>query len=161
MTHQHDPPDIRALTELGRRLEVGAAQRQKSTRRPRRTLAVAVVGLATLIAAPAVGSISGVFDSHSSIEEALPQAAAVIEPDDPVATGRALRRLGIDVRWSLVEDNPGGASPTKDRNVAVPPRGTEVLSVLRADGSSTVTEDTRALLIEIAPAGSKILESHR
>lgn len=161
MTKQHIPSDIRALDELGHRFEIATTRRRSHASRPRRTLTLAAVGLAALVAAPALASVSGVFNSHSSFEEALPWAAEAVDPDDPLATDRALRRLGFDIRWSLVEDNPGGESPTKDRDVAEPPPGTEILAVFAADGSSTVSEDTRTLLIEVAPAGSKILESHR
>jgi len=161
MTIDHDPSGVRALDELGRRFELAVAGDQARTSRPRRALVVAAAGLVALAATPALASIIGGFNSHSSIEEALPQAAADIDPDDPVATGRALRQRGFDIRWSLIQDNPGGASPTTDREVTAPPPGTEILSVLNSDGSSTVTEDTQALLIEIAPVGSSILEAHR
>lgn len=166
MSRQHDPSDIRALDELGRRFEIATAPRRSSAWRPRRTLVLASVGLVALAAAPALASISGVsidgvFNSHSSIEEALPKVAAAVDPTDPVATGRALRRLGFAVQWSFVEDNPGGTSPTKSREVGAPPSGTQILSVTNADGSSNVTEDTRALLIEVAPSDSDIVRSHR
>ncbi len=158
MTHDH--PEIRALDELGRRFEIAAARRPHTPRR-RRALLLAAVGAMALVGTPAVASITGIFNSHSTIEEALPRAAAVIDPGDPLSTGRALRRLGFDVRWSLVEDNPGGSSPTTGRDVGVPPPGTEILSVTAAGGSSNVTEDTRILQIEVSPAGSEILRSHR
>jgi len=166
MTTQHDPSGIHALDELGRRFEIATARRRESASRPRRALVVAAAGLVALTATPALAAISGVsiggvFNSHSSIEEALPQAAALIDPADPVATGKALRRRGIAVKWSFVEDNPGGTSPTKARDVSAPPSGTQILSVLSADGSAKVTEDTQALLIEIAPTDSAILRSHR
>ena len=166
MTTPPPSTEIRALDELGRQFETATAARRAPAARRRRALSVAAVGLALLAGTPALASITGVsipgvFNSHSSIEETLPEAAAVIEPRDPAATGRALRRLGYDVRWSLVEDDPGGRSPTRASRVAAPPSGTEILAVLAADGSSEVTEGTRTLLIEVAPAGSSILESHR
>ena len=166
MTTRDPSPDIRALDELGRRFETAMDRRRASVARPRRALLVGAISLVVLGGAPALASITGVsltgaFNSHSSIEEALPRAAAVIAPDDPAATGRALRRLGYDVRWSFVEDLRGGKSPTKATSVSAPPRDTEILSVTAPDGSAQVTEDTRALLIEVAPAGSHILDSHR
>lgn len=163
----HDPsPDIRALDELGRRFETAMDRRRVSASRPRRALLVGAIGLAVLGGAPALASMAGVsitsaFNPHSSIEEALPEAAAVIAPDDPAATGRALRRLGYVVRWSFVEDVRGGESPTRATSVGAPPRDTEILSVTAADGSAEVTEDTRVLLIEVAATGSHILDSHR
>lgn len=156
----HHPSDIPALDELGRRFAMATASPQRSAPRRRRVLLVAAIGCVVLLATPSLASISGVFNSHSNIEEALPRAAAVIEPDDPAGTGRALHRLGIGVRWSLVEDNPGGTSPTQDRDVAAPPPGTEILSVT-AYGAATITEDTRILHIEVAPTNSRILQSHR
>ena len=161
MTTQQPTTEIRALDELGRRFDVAIAARPATPRRRRRSLLAGGLAVAVLAGTPAVASMTGVFDSHSSIEEALPRAAAVIEPEDPAASGRALARLGFAVRWSLVEDDPDGPSPTRARSVEAPPPGTEVLAVLAADGSSEVTAQTRALLIEIAPRGSAILEEHR
>lgn len=160
MTPQHNSSDLPALDELGRRFEVAVARDQAPSPRGRRTLLAVAAGLVALAATPAVASIVGDFNSHSSIEEAVPRAAAVIDPDDPLATGRELRKLGFDVQWSFVQDNPGGDSPTTAREVAAPPPGTEILAVLASDGSSQVTEDTRALLIEVAPADSEIIASH-
>jgi len=163
---QNEPWELGALDELGRRFDVAVAHRRSYLARPRRALVTTAVGLVALVGTPAIASISGAFDfppfnSHSSIEETLPWAAAVIDPDDPGATGRALDRLGFDVRWSLVEDDPKGATPTRSHDVSRPPAGTEILSVLRADGSSKVSDATRSLLIEVAPADSKILQEHR
>jgi len=166
MTTQHDPSGIHALDELGRRFEIATLRRRASAPRPRRSLVMVTAGLVALAATPAVAaisgvSISGVFNSHSSIEEALPEAAALIDPADPVATGKALRRRGIAVKWSFVQDNPGGPSPTTARDVSAPPSGTQILSVLGADGSAKVTEDTQVLLIEVAPNDSDIVRAHR
>ncbi len=165
MTAPHDHPEIRALDELGRRFEIATA-RHAPTPRTRRVVLITAIAAMALVGTPAVAaitgtSITGIFNPHSTIEEALPRAAAVIDPADPVATGRALRRLGFDVRWSLVEDARRGSSPTTSRDVGVPPPGTEILSVTAAGGSSKVTADTRVLQIEVAPAGSEILRSHR
>jgi hypothetical protein len=62
------------------------------------TFAEALVSLAILVVAPTVASVTlgynplralG-FNFHSTIERDLPQAAAVIDPKNPVATGEAL-----------------------------------------------------------------------
>ncbi|MEJ7788080.1 MAG: hypothetical protein WKF96_25040 [Solirubrobacteraceae bacterium] len=166
MTTHQDHSDIHALEELGRRFDVAARARSAPARRSRRAVLVAAVATATLVGTPAVASIAGVsipgvFNSHSNVEEALPRAAAVIDPADPAATGRALSGLGIDVRWTLVEDDPGGSSPTKGRTVSAPPPGTGILSVTAVEGAPEITADTRVLQIEVAPVGSKILNEHR
>ncbi len=161
MTNRHDLADLPALEELGRRLDIATAHSRRPARRSRRTLALAAVGLA-LIATPAAAII---FDTPgTTIDEALPQVTEAIDRKDPAATGRELHRLGFQVRWQLIVDNPqrghSGAPPTLSRDVLQPPPGTEVLAVLNSDGSNKVTADTRHLLIEIAPAGSEILRSH-
>ena len=162
MTIDHEPADIRVLDELGRRFEVVAAGDRSRSFRPRRSLAVVAGGsLVALAITPALASIVGGFNFHSSIEKTQPQVAAMIDFDDPAATDRALDRAGFDIQWSLVEDNPGGESPTTAREVAAPPPGTEIISVLGSDGSSVVTDDTEALLIEVAPTESEIVKSHR
>ena len=67
------------------------------------------------------------------------------------------------MHWILVTDNPnrGAIPPTRSRNVPDPPAGTEIISVLNSQGGLEVSPDTRDLLIEVAPLGSDILESHR
>jgi len=156
---------LRALDELGRRLEAAGAQRGSVRRKPPRRLAtLGALGLMVFVAAPAI-AVSGVLSGDERIEEALPQVARAAALEDPAATGRELRRLGFTVRWQLITDNPergrSGASPTLGRDVAAPPPETEILSVLNAEGGNTATAGTRSLLIEVAPAGSAILGTHR
>jgi hypothetical protein len=163
MTSRNDVVDLPSLDELGRRFEAATARRRPALR-SRRTLALAATGL-VLVAAPAAAAISGVFDSDGlTVEEALPQVAASVDRDDPAATARALERRGFDVRWQLIVDNPtgdeDGAPPTLGRDVAAPPPGTKILSVLGPDGDDKATPGTRRLLIEVAPADSEILREH-
>jgi len=164
MVTQHDH-DIPSLDELGSRFDYAIAAREPRSARPRKALLLIAASFVVLVVTPAVASITGVsitgvFNPHSSIEEALPEAFAVINPKDPATTGEDLERLGFTVEWSLVEDSTGD-SPTKTREVSAPPAGTEILAVLNENGSSKITESTRALLIEVAPKESKILRSHR
>lgn len=66
------------------------------------------------------------------------------------------------MHWVLITDAGADAdSPTRSRHVAAPPSGTKILSVLNQKGGNEVSPDTRDLQIEIAPVGSKILQSHR
>lgn len=67
------------------------------------------------------------------------------------------------MHWVLITDNldPDGDRPTHTRSVSAPPAGTEILSILNEQGGNEATEATRDLMIEIAPVGSEILESHR
>ena len=68
------------------------------------------------------------------------------------------------MHWVLITDSPNrdGGQPTRSRNVLAPPAGTEILSLLDHErGGTLVTKDTRELLIEVAPAGSAIAETHR
>lgn len=99
----------------------------------------------------------------SSVEDSLPEVAAVVDRADPTATGLALERLGFQLHWVLITDNPDPDSdrPTLARSVTAPPTGTEILAILNEQGGNEVTADTRDLMIEIAPLGSEILESHR
>jgi len=166
MTMPRDSTGIPALDELGRRLETAGARPRHTALRPRRAATLATVGLVTLVGTPAI-ALSGVFSSgHKAIEDALPQVAAIVDRnDDPTATGRELERRGFKVRWQLIIDNPDrgrpGASPTLGRDVPAPPPGTEILALLNSTGGNTATADTRSLLIEISPAGSAILKTHR
>ena len=112
-------------------------------------------------ATPAIAS--GILSGPNSVEESLPEVAAAVDRDNPTATGLALERLGFRLHWVLITDNldPDGDRPTHSRNVSAPPPGTEILSVLNEQGGNEATKDTRELMIEIAPIGSEILESHR
>jgi len=151
---------IAALDEFGRRLEVAiAAERPRARRARLRRWPALTLGVLALAATPALASV--VFGGTETVEEALPQVAAAIDRDDPAATGRALERRGYRVDWVLITDRVGGESPTRSRPVASPPQGTEILSVLNQKGGNAVTPKTRDLQIEVAPVGSKILESHR
>ena len=161
MTPHHESTGIAALDELGVRFEAVAAR--TPARRPawpRRWAALALGGLA-IVATPALAAT--VFDGPPPLEETLPQVGAAIDRSDPVATGRALAREGFRVHWVLITDNPdrGADTPTRSRNVAAPPAGTEILSVLNAQGGNEADANTRDLTVEVAPLGSKILEEHR
>jgi len=160
MTSHHDSTHIAALDELGRRMQAATERSRSRGWRPRRWTAL-TLGVVALAATPAIASVSGIFDDPVTIEEALPQVAAAIDRDDPAATGVALARLGYRVHWILVTDNPGGDSPTRSRSVAAPPAGTEILSVANERGGYEVTPGMRDLGIEISPAGSAILATHR
>lgn len=160
MTSHHDSTGIAALDELGHRFEAATAGPRRRRLRRARWPAVALGALA--LAAPA---LAVVLDGAppQRVEDQLPQVAAAIDRDDPVATGSALKREGFRVQWVLITDNPDpdGDRPTRQRHLAAPPAGTEILSVLNQRGGNEVTPDTRDLQIEVAPVGSKILESHR
>ena len=156
MTSHRDPIGIAALDELGLRFQDATA---RSSRRRQHQWPAVALGALALAATPA---IAAVLDSPDSVEDQLPQVAAAVDYDDPAATGRALAREGFRVQWVLITDAGADAdSPTRSRHVAAPPSGTEILSVLNQQGGNEVSADTRDLRIEIAPAGSKILQSHR
>lgn len=160
MTSHHDSTGIAALDELGHRFEAATARSPRRRLRQARWPAVALGALA--LATPA---LAAVLDGPppQRVEDQLPQVAAAIDRDDPVATGRALAQEGFRVHWVLITDNPGpdGDGPTRQRRVAAPPAGTEILAVLNQRGGNEVTPGMRDLGIEVAPVGSKILESHR
>jgi len=158
MTLQQESTGIAALDELGRQFDAAIAR----PRVRRRWLALALAVLA-LGATPAIASVSGIFDDTVRVEDALPEVAAAVDRGDPTATRFALERLGFRVQWVLITDNPdrSGESPTLSRIVSAPPAGTEILAVLNEQGGNEATADTRDLMIEIAPIGSAILDSHR
>ncbi|HEV2775933.1 MAG TPA: hypothetical protein VGV90_10105 [Solirubrobacteraceae bacterium] len=162
MTPHRTSTGIAALDELGRRMDAIVEPPRLRRLRPRRWAALAL-GVLALVAPPALAAV--VFDGPERVEDALPEVAAAIDLDDPAATGRALERLGFRVRWMLITDNPAygrdGESPTRGRAIAAPPPNTEILSVLDQDGGLAVDPDTRDLQIEVAPAGSDILATHR
>ena len=161
MTPHHESTGIAALDELGLRLEAAAARPPaRRLTRPRRWAALALGALA-ITATPALAAT--VFNGPPPLEETPPQVGAAIDRSDPVATGRALAREGFRVHWILVTDNPerGAIPPTRSRDVAAPPAGTEILSVLNAKGGNEADTNTRDLMVEIAPLGSAILEEHR
>ena len=161
MTPSNDSTGIVALDELGHRLEAAIARRPRRRFLPRggRWPAVAL-GLLALAATPA---LAAVLDGPESVVDQLPRVAAAVDYDDPAATGRALAREGFRVRWVLVSDNPArdADSPTVARDVPAPPAGTEILAVLDRRGGYDVDARTRELQIEVAPVGSRILETHR
>jgi len=159
MTH-HDSTDIAALDELGRRLQAATVRPGLRRRLPRRWPAIAL-GVLALAATPAIASVSGILHGPERVEDALPQVAGAVDRENPVATGRALEQRGFGVHWVLITDNRDGDRPTRSRDVSAPPDGTEILSVLSHPGGAEVTADTRELMIEVAPVGSDILESHR
>lgn len=162
MTPQHTSTGIAALDELGRRMDAIIEPPRLRRWRPRRWAALAL-GLLAVVATPALAAV--VFDGPEHVEDALPEVGPAIDRDDPAATGRALERLGFRVHWMLITDNPARGrdveSPTRARAVAAPPAGTAILAVLNQDGGLAVDPDTRDLQIEVAPAGSEILEGHR
>lgn len=97
-----------------------------------------------------------------SLGEVLPQADAAIDRGDPDLTLRRLRRAGFSVEVKLVIDNPdrGAPSSTGVKTVAAPPPGTVVLAVTAADPSRSPTPDTRDLILEVAPARSRVARDH-
>jgi len=158
MTVHRDSTGIAVLDELGRRFE--AARPQPRARRRWPVVALVVLALA---ATPAIASVSGILGGPDSVEEALPKVAAAVDRHDPTATGLALERLGFRLTWVLITDNldPDGDRPTHSRSVTEPPAGTEILSILNEQGGNEANENTRDLMIEVAPIGSAILDSHR
>lgn len=46
------------------------------------------------------------------------------------------------------------------RDVASPPDGSVVLAVTNASGQNTATAATRSLILEVAPADSRVAQSH-
>lgn len=156
MNRHPDSTGIAALDELGSRFDAVAARPARS-RRPVRWPAVILCGLA-LAAAPAVATV---VDGADRVEDQLPRVAAAIDRDDPGATARALAQAGYRVRWVLVTDAPGTGGPTSSRPVGFPPPRTEILAVLNSRGGNSVSPGMRTLLIELAPVGSAILETHR
>jgi hypothetical protein len=157
MTSHHDSTGIAALDELGHRFQLATAPSRRRQRR-QRWAAVALAALA-LAATPA---LAAVLDSPDSVEDQLPQVAAAVDYDDPAATDRALTRAGFRVHWVLITDaGKDTGSPTRSRHVPAPPSDTKILAILNQKGGNDVSPDTRDLQIEVAPAGSKILESHR
>jgi hypothetical protein len=80
-----------------------------------------------------------------TLYEVFPAVEAAIDREDPVATGRALERLGFRVDWVLIE----GAGVGHD--VDTPPSGTVVLSVLGPEGQWTgIDPATDTLMVELA-----------
>lgn len=157
MTPHHDSTGIAALDELGVRFEAAIARPPARGRRWR--WPALGLGVLALAATPA---LAAVFGGHDRVEDQLPQVAAAVDRSDPTGTGLALARQGFRVEWVLITDAPRGAEmPTRFRKVAAPPAGTEILSVLNAQGGNEVNSRTRALQIEVAPVGSAILEGHR
>lgn len=161
MTPPRTSTGIAALDELGRRFDAVVEPPRLRRLRPRRW-AVLTLGVLAAVATPAIAAV--VLEAPDRLEETHRDAAAAIVPDDPAATGRALEQLGYHVRWMLITDNPDrardGQSPTRQRALDAPPRGTRILSVHSKDGSLPVDPDARILQIEISPAGSEILKSH-
>ncbi len=94
--------------------------------------------------------------------EALPEAQAAIDRNDPDLTLRRLRQAGFVVEVKLIIDNPdrGAQATTGVKTVAKPPPGTVVLAVTGADPDSSPTADTRELVLEVAPAESRVARDH-
>lgn len=97
-----------------------------------------------------------------SLFEVLPQVESAVRRDDPVGTLERLRGLGFRVAIKLVIDNPdrGAVAATGVKDVASPPKGTVVLSILNARGGSAATPQTRSLIMEVAPVGAKVARDH-
>ena len=164
MTPHRTSTGIAALDELGRRMDAIVEPPRLRRLRPRRWTAVAL-GILALVATPALASVSGIFDGAEPIERTFPEVAAAMKRGDPEAVGTALEKRGFRVHWILVTDNPdrarGGELPTRSQPIAAPPAGTKILSTLDDDGSSFPVSGDRDLLIEVAPADSAILRTHR
>ena len=164
MTPHHTSTGIAALDELGRRLDAVAEPSRLRRLRPRRWTALAL-GVLALVATPALASVSGIFDGAERVRQTFPEVAAAMKRGDPEAVGAALEKRGFRVHWMLVTDNPDrgreGELPTRSHPVAAPPAGTKVLTTLDDDGSSFPVSGDRDLRIEVAPADSAILRTHR
>ncbi len=100
--------------------------------------------------------------SGLSLYEVLPRVEAAVSRTDPRATLNRLREMGFAVTVKLVIDNPNRSRGAKTgvKDVALPPEGTVVLSILNADGSNTATPKTRSLIMEVAPRGSDVVRGH-
>jgi hypothetical protein len=166
-TNPHE--DLQALAVLGARFDAAIARCERPPWRRRRPLVILAVVVAILVAAPTVASVTLGYNPlraigfipHGTIER-FPEAEAVIDPKNPVATGEALEELGIDVTWTLIEDAPPGSGfPTKETPLDGPLAGTEILGIFNEAGGIEINENTRHLRIELAYPGSAILESHR
>lgn len=97
-----------------------------------------------------------------SLYEVLPKVRDAVHRNDPGGTLRRLRALGFGVTVKLIVDNPNAArdgTATGVKTVKDPPAGTVVLSVLNADGANAATRQTRDLMMEVAPADSKVARS--
>lgn len=98
-----------------------------------------------------------------TLYEVLPQVRAAVTRDDPRRTLEQLRSLGYDIEIKLVVDNPDrtATAVTGVKTVSSPPEGTVVLSVLNSEGGNTATAQTHSLILEVAPAGSRVAAGHR
>jgi len=117
----------------------------------------------TIIASIGVEARSGerVQTEGLSLYEVLPQVERVVRRDDPGGTLERLQKLGFSVAVKFVIDNPDrGGSGTGVKDVALPPEGTVVLSILNADGENAATPQTRSLIMEVAPADAEVARSH-
>jgi len=90
--------------------------------------------------------------------EVLPQVKDAVRRADPRGTLERLRADGFEVTVKLIVDNPdpGAVAATGVKTVRVPPQGSVVIGVTNASGQSTATPRTRGLILEVAPADSKV-----
>lgn len=90
--------------------------------------------------------------------EVLPRVKGAVRRADPRGTLERLRADGFEVTVKLVVDNtdPGAVAATGVKTVRVPSEGSVVLGVTNASGQNTATPKTRGLILEVAPADSKI-----
>lgn len=150
--------ELPAVDELGRRLQLAIAVHEPQRRRTRRWWALGAT-LVVLVGAPAAATVTRVFNPHGDVPR---EAAAVLDPSDPVRTGRRLQAQGYTIRWRLIQDAPpGSGTPTIGRDVDAPPAGTELLAILGPDGSREIDPVGKHVTIEVAPRGSRILAGHR
>lgn len=77
--------------------------------------------------------------------EVFPEVLSVTDSDDPVATGEALKGLGFKVRWVHI------TGPGEGGDVASPPPGTVVLSILGPNGEwDDIDPTVDTLMVEVA-----------
>jgi hypothetical protein len=105
-----------------------------------------------------------------AIQDAAPaEVVEAIDKNDPKATGSKLRDLGYTLTWLLIRDNPNrsarkpkvgdplpaaSARATLVSEIASPPPGTIVLSVLNNPGERRIPPAPAKLVIEVAKPGT-------
>lgn len=105
----------------------------------------------------------------ASLLDTYPELRSAIDPEDPVATARALTPLGFEAQWVLIRRNPRYRprdlapgdplrpedQPTVSTQLRGPRPHTRILSVLNERGGLNAIRGSRELMIEITPKGAR------